>query len=274
MIFKKELEEAMKKASFDYKTCGKYSLVYGYRNSEGELKDLYFYAVLLRYWHETSTLYKEIKNLINALHLTFDDVVDLYVDSILKALNYADLSKYENKEEKERDKMLNSYIYNTIDTMRINFVQYHSYDKRKINIGAISLDNELDDDGNTLELESDDTLTKTKEFLVQIDKIINNLLKKNKYFEALTMYFIVYDDLFVFKQDTQKYEYSFKKFLSVVKDFNGVNFDNFINKYDVDEKAIDYLSMYSYYSRVWIRMLHNKAINYLKNDEVLISVCY
>ena len=179
----------------NWRKMSKISIARGYVENENDelLKDSYFSAFALRFWHEIPTLYKECKFLVDRLSLSIEDIADWYIEGLLNVFKYRAFMNdkvYTYDEKGKEDKFINGYVYRAIDNVRERYFQYYNYDKRKSNINVSSLDQFVDDNGDSL-LKDDVDLK-----YGDIDKVIRRLIENNDIYEALVMYSVTYGNSF------------------------------------------------------------------------------
>lgn len=260
---KRDLEEAANKID-EWQTVSKLSLAKGYVEYEGTpLGESYFAAFALRYWHEIFTLYKECSLLVNRLNLTMDDIADMYLESIINVFKHRafmnpDVYSY-NKDNNE-DKFINGYVYRAIDSTRERYYQYYNYAKRKANLNSDKSQDAIKYCEENISHDSSIDIN----FSVYIDTKINELVKDGLYFEALLVYIILNKDCFV-SVETERgvyNEFSEKKIFHELYSLDNDELLSFCATYNIDNE--DELLKYSYYSKMWIKLLYDTSMNDLR----------
>lgn len=259
----------------NWKAMTKFSLAKGYVENENnpELRDSYFSAFALRYWHEIFTLYKECKFLVDKLHLTIYDIADWYFEALMDVFKYrafmnSDVFTY--IKDGDEDKFINGYVYRAIDSTRERYFQYYNYDKRKAGINSSSLNTMIEERGDFL---SDDSNTKK---YIKIDNLIRKLVCEDELYEALVIYAVSYCDSFskVYDEGVCKTKYSPKKLANIIKELSEDEINDFVEKY-ADGKDISFLlEIFRYYDKQWVKMLYLSAIDKLKNMDEVKEICY
>lgn len=235
-------------------------------------RDAYFAAFCLRYWYRIKKLYDESSYLVNKLHLTYDDILEWYLDSITKVLRkkkFMDPTIFTYVDNDNIDKFINGCVYDTLEKTKNTYYQYYNYDRRKANLVSDSLDTMVEEDGEFLSSE------KTK--LYEIDKFIKTLIKERYYFEALLVYFIAYEQVIIEKENASGKKYlmfSRVAFTSSLRAFTQENWEYFMNTYDVPEEDLYDLQRYQYCSHSWICMLISEGLDKLKNRSEVKDICF
>ena len=261
----------------NWQTVSKLSLAKGYVENETNLdvRDAYFSAFALRYWHEIPTLFREAKFLVNKLHLTIDDIADWYFEALMDVFKYRafvnpEVFKYV-KDGKE-DKFINGYVYRAIDSTRERYFQYYNYGKRKSNLVAESLDTIVDEKGDYALVDNNNYIDKYG----KIDRLIRKLVSDNEIYEALVIYAIVYGNSFskIYENGVAKAQYIPKKATNLIKELSEEEIDEFIKEY-ANNRDISYdLYKFRFYSPQWNNILYQNALEKLKKNKEVLEICY
>ncbi len=259
----------------NWRKMSKYSLAKGYIDNEDNkiLRDAYFSAFALRYWHEIPTLYRECNFLVNKLHWTMEDVADLYFEALSDVFKYRAFMKpdvFTYIKDGDEDKFINGYVYRAIDSTRERYFQYYNTGKRAGVFTSHSLDSLVDENGDSLL--ADNSTSKYRD----IDKLIKNLIKENNIYEALVVYTLAYCDVYtkVYQDGIGKAICKSKKVMKSILDLTDDEVNYFIDTY-ADNKDIKYdVYKYRYYSKSWNSLLYKNALEKLRNNEELKAICF
>lgn len=168
------------------------------------------------------------------------------------------------------DKFMNGYVYRAIDSTRERYFQYYNYDKRRSHLSSESLDNLIEENGDSYLVDN-----KENKF-IKIDKIIKSYVDNNDIYEALVLYAVIYGDSFsnFYEEGVKKTKYSPKKLAHIIKDLSQQEIDEFTEKY-ADNKDISFeLEKYRYCSNAWNSLLYSIALDKLKENEELKNLCF
>lgn len=272
-ILKRDFENAANIIP-NWRDLSKQKIAEGYvENKANErMKEAYFAAFCLRYWYRIKKLYDDSSFLVNKLHLTYDDILDWYLDSITKVLSkekFMDKSIFTYVKDGNVDKFINGCVYDTLEKTKDTYYQYYNYDRRKANLIADSYDAMVEEKG--------EWLSSPKSKLPIIDNLIKTLVSEKLYFEAVLVYFIAYNDVVVEKESSKGKKYFvFSKiaFSTKLRAFTNDDWENFIRDYGLDEDTIYDLQKYQYYSHRWLLLLINNGLATLKKRSEIEDICF
>lgn len=275
-VIKQELTNNADMFIPNWRKMSKLELAKGYVENENvpEIRDAYFNAFALRFWHEVPTLYRECIFLVKRLNLTPEDILDWYFEGLFRVFEYRAFMNPEvftYVKDGNEDKFLNGYVYRAIDSVREYYFQHYNFDKRKSNINALSLDSLIEEKGEWL-MEDKSRFNKYKD----IDKLITKLVEENNIYEALVIYAIVYGDSFskIYVDGKCKAKYSPSKLSHIIKDLTEDEITDFTEKYAKDKDIFFEVQKYRYFSRQWNRLLYASAIKKLQSWTEVKDLCY
>lgn len=166
-----------------------------------DLKSAYFSAILLKKWPYIGKHYLNSK----ASGFSIEDCYDMVIHGIQYALEKRKWKDPNNKLYNDKcapDKVLNRCIASARD------IQYYlsNTGKRKGNYGKVSLDYISEEVKDCSEILADDNESEElNKDNISTHFLLENLVKKNKFIEALVIHSILNDDCFVEKTTTQKF---------------------------------------------------------------------
>ena len=264
----------------DWQKMSKLSIAKGFVEHEHDLpvRDSYFSAFALRYWHEIPTLYKECEFLVKRLHLSIEDIASWYFEALLDVFKYRafmnpEVFKY--VKDGNEDKFINGYVYRAIDSTRERKFQYYNYDKRKLNMLSDSLDTIIEEKGDSML--ADDT--SHRDVYSQIDRLIRKLVSENEIYEALIVYAVIYGNSFskMYEDGVAKAQYVPRRATNLINELSEEEIDDFIDEYadGSNKEDISYeLYKFRFYSPNWINILYENALEKLKNCQEVRDICY
>lgn len=261
---KRDFEDAANSKITDWQKVSKLSLAKGFVENEGTpLGDAYFAAFALRYWHEIFTLYKECSLLVNRLNLTMDDIADMYIESIINVFKhraFMDPTVYSYNKDGNEDKFINGYVYRAIDSTRERYYQYYNYAKRKANLNSDKSQDAIEYCEEHISYDSSIDVG----FSVYIDGKIKELVQEGLYFEALLVYIILNKDCFISVESEKgtHNEFSEKKIFHELYSLQENELLAFCDKYNINDT--DEITKFSFYSKLWIKLLYDTSMNDLK----------
>lgn len=263
----------------DWQKMSKLSIAKGFVEHEQDIpvRDSYFSAFALRYWHEIPTLYKECEFLVKRLHLSLEDVASWYFEALLDVFKYRAFMNpevFNYVKDGNEDKFINGYVYRAIDSTRERKFQYYNYDKRKLNMLSDSLDTIIEEKGDSLLVDD----TNHREEYSQIDELIRKLISNNEIYEALLVYACIYGDSFskTYEDGVAVAKYIPRKATNLISELTEKEIDDFIDKYggSGNKEDISYeLYKFRFYSPKWISIIYENALEKLKNCQDIKDLC-
>ena len=263
----------------NWQKMSKLSIAKGFVEHEHDLpvRDSYFSAFALRYWHEIPTLYKECEFLVKRLHLSIEDIASWYFEALLDVFKYRAFMNpevFRYVKDGDEDKFINGYVYRAIDSTRERKFQYYNYDKRKLNMLSDSLDTIIEEKGDSMLADNNSQ----RDTYNNIDRVIRDLVKDNQIYEALVIYASIYGDSFskTYEDGVAKAKYIPRKATNLISELSEQEIDDFIDEYANDENREDIsyeLYKFRFYSPKWISILYENAIEKLKNNQDIRDIC-
>lgn len=259
----------------DWKKMSKLAIAKGYIANENnkKVRDSHFSAFALRFWHEIPTLYKECAFLVNKLHLTPEDIADVYFDAIRDVFKYRafmneNIFKY--VKDGNEDKFINGYVYRAIDSARQRLFQYYNKGKRRAVLNSYSLDAMVDENGDCVL--ADNSNGKHKE----IDELIKHLIQDDEIYEALLVYSLVYCDVYTkeYNNGVGKLVCKDKKVIKNIMNLTDDDIEYFIEKYGDGKDITLNVYQYKYLSKNWHSLLYKNAIEKLRKNEEVKAICF
>lgn len=204
--------------------------------------DVYYSALMVRYWHMIAKLYDRLKS----YKISVEEVVNVLYESLTKAMRYRswlDETKYISKESKGAEKVINQCITSTIS----NYI-------KALNTNAVKMivDNKDEDfDNSVYDNDSYYDYFGCKE-------LVQKLIDKDNYITAMTVEYIAYKDMS-----------SRKLLVNKMSKLTDDDILSFIRKYKIKDENLFVTQL-----RKFINLSDrdktkeiNKSIKYLKNNE-------
>ena len=182
-------------------------------NKDDFTSDVYFSALMVRYWHMIAKIYDKVKG----YGVDVESVVTILYQSIAKAIKYQswlNTEKYISKSSQGAEKVINQCITSTV----ANYIKALNVNKVKMLNDSVS----LDDTENQIQIYENDDYKAVS----GCGMLISKLIEKKKYLDALVI------DMISFK------DYSTKK--SLQEGVLGINkryLANFVAEYDVQNEV-------------------------------------
>lgn len=187
-----------------------------------ENQDIYFCALMVRYWYLIPVLYQRNKY----LKLQLEDYVGVLADGILLGFQYCGwLDSKQKTVFGQADKVFNRTIY----TIILRMYKYVNQDKRRINYDSVSLDS-IENYDYMLESHS---IENYKQHIEQnnIIDLINQLLDSNRFLEAIIIDQICWGD--TYKVEDGKYVFKKNALIKSIRNID-INYEEyFSNKYNI-----------------------------------------
>lgn len=254
----------------DWKNKTKNQLVFEYiENEHTKLKDAYFSAIVLKYWHLIGKYYK-----MSYLAATEEDCYDWLVESILYAISHRrwqdkDSSIY--NDPNGPDKVINRHMA----CLRYTFYQAINRQKRKDGFNISSLDAIFDDfkdhtDVNSVsEILCDAYVEDHSE--LDIKRFIKSLFSQGDYLSAYIVHLITYKD--VFSSTDDGYSLSFYKLTKAINKFDDKFCEEFSEMYDIPIDTIK--STLKYFEGVhsdFLEYLVSVSIRAISNSPYMVKL--
>lgn len=223
--------------------------------------DAFFYCLMIKYWYLIPVLHK--RN--SYLNLQLEDYVDILLDGLNLGFQYK--GWLDSKQEVvfgQADKVFNR----TIHTVVLRMYKYVNQDKRKINYcDYLSLDSVEDSDFLLVNV-SETQYQKNKD-LLNITYLVNDLLTKERFLEAIIVDQICWGDTFRLENG----EYRFKK-NALIKSIRKVDSKDFSNKYNITEDEFNnkFSNIINCSNATFVTKV-NKAYKILQNERD-IKLCF
>lgn len=155
------------------------SCVYSIDAGDKYWSDVYFSALIVRYWHMVAKIYDMVKT----YGVSVEEVVTVLYESVNKAMRYRswlDDSKYISKETKGAEKVINQCITSTVS----NFIKSFNINSLKMYV-----DNTDEDFENSV------TYTDSYYSSFGCSELVQKLINRQDYMTAMIVDLIAYKDL-------------------------------------------------------------------------------
>ena len=185
--------------------------VHAIDSNDSYWSDVYFSALMVRYWHMIAKIYDMVKQ----YGVSVEEVVTVLYESLNKAMKYRswlDDSKYISKESKGAEKVINQCITSTVS----NFIK--SYNIKTLDM---YVENTNDDFENSV------TYNDSYYDSFGCSELVQKLLNKNEYMTAMIIDLIAYKDL------TSK-----RSLITFLNRLDNSYIRSFINKYKITDENI------------------------------------
>lgn len=204
-------------------------------NRNTENGNVYASALLCAYWYKVGIIWEKNKSA-----MTQEDCYETVWDGIERAISYAPWRDKNNElygDPNGPDKAINVCI----ETIRKNYYNYSSRDKRKINhhANSQSLDAMFErtkDYSNQMYEDYEEITADDSSKNLSVDLYIKGLIENNNLPEAIVIDNICYNDSLV--QDGSEVYFSKKKFITLLRSLD----DNFVSRfseiYGISEEAV------------------------------------
>lgn len=277
-------------------TMNKNDLINAYIDNKDDpiLRDIYFSAVILRYWNNVYKYYTLSGKLIELEECAamLAEGVKYIIDtpSIYNKWRKDKTSKYYN-DKNAPDKFMNMGLYST----RQYFYQYSNTDKRKGFFSGTSLEGQLENCGDGAEfLESGECDAVEYAKSTELNDFIKKFFIADKPIQALILDGICYQDSFkeiktkvsntytddegrefVDRGFSYKYEFNERKLVDQLCILDGTFSKYFIDKYDIsDSDFTNALTELKKMNRADLHWAIKKALlEFKKNKELLSILC-
>lgn len=219
-------------SEIEWKSKTKNQLVFGYiENENTNLKDAYFSAIVLKYWHLIGKYYK-----MSYLAATEEDCYDWLIESIWYAITHRrwedeDSSIY--NDPNGPDKVINRHMA----CMRYTYYQAINRKKRKEGFNPASLDEMFDEFSDHTDI-SDNIFDLYEEDYTNMDvkSFVRNLFIHGNYLSAYIVHIILHTDVFMLNDDG--YFLSAYKLARAISSLNDSFCDDFAEEYNFDSNAV------------------------------------
>lgn len=254
----------------DWQKMNKNDLANGYIDNEQNeiLKGAYFSALMLRYWGNIGKYY----NLSKSSGFTIDECYSWLVEAIMYALKmrkWRDKNNYLYTDPNGPDKVINRCIY----SRRKYYYYLSNLDNRAANHNKDSLDNLLEsnikEDYNRI-LEVDES--KETGFKLDTFYILNNLINRHKYIEAIVVYVILTKNC-VNVNENKEYVINFN---ALSRRLLTTNYDSFLDTFNMENSTcVKYIKELKSLGRGKVKTLAKKIIDSLSaSTEFKEILCY
>ena len=207
--------------------------------------DIYFNALLVRYWHMIAKIYDMLKQ----FKVSVEEVVNILFESMSKAMKYRSWlndDKYISKSSRGAEKVINQCITSTVS----NYI-------KAFNIKSVKMLVDNDDE----EFETSVTYNDSYDAYFGCSELVQKLIDKQNYFTAMIVDLISYKDL------TSKNLLSDK--LSCLDNNYVVSFmSRYRIKYERDFVAM--IKSFEKMTKQEISKEVSRSMKYLKNNESLV----
>lgn len=187
-------------------------------NKDEFTSDIYFSALMVRYWHMIAHIYDKVKG----YGVDVESVVTILYQSIAKAIKYQSWlndEKYISKSYHGAEKVINQCITSTV----ANYIKALNVNKVKILNDSVS----LDDEDNQIQIYENDDYKAVS----GCGMLISKLIEKKKYLDALVIDMISFKDYNTKKSLQEGLLKVNKKYLTVfIAEYNIQNEVDFINE--------------------------------------------
>lgn len=218
------------------------SCVNARNNNDTFWSDVYFSALIVRYWHMVAKIYDKVK----LYKISVEEVVTILYDSINKAMKYQSWlneDKYISKDKKGAEKTINQCITSTVS----NFIT-------ALNINSVKMFVENTDEDFDNSVSYNDSYDSSFGCVELVQKLID----KHDYTTAVIVDLIAYKDL------------TFQRILNNrMSKLSNDYLKSFMQRYDINDiknftEAVN--NFYSSSSRERTRAIKN-SLKYLKDNE-------
>lgn len=225
-------------------------------------KNSYLSAIVCKFWNLVDNFYYR-QGIKVATEL---DCQDWVIDGILKALEECAWKKEDSSlfnDPKGPEKAITVCIY----SIRANFYQYASYDKRSLNYNSISLEGIEENASDGFFIPFIDKKNDLDDYIVDL---IKKSFEKKDYFLCFFYDLLFGLDIITQNEDDKKDFISLNKLIRFLNRVDKNYLLYFSNNYDIDinkvEKSFSYIR---YMPRYKIRYNMDRSIRNLKNDETI-----
>lgn len=222
-----------------------------------ENQDLYFCALMVRYWYLIPVLYNKNKY----LKLQLEDYVGVLADGILLGFQYCGWAdKTQEAVYGHAEKVFNRTIYTVI----LRMYKYINQDKRRINYENFALDS-LEDFDYLLENNCQNQY-KEEQNLNNIVHVVNSLLDEHRFLEAVIIDQICWGD--TYKLENGRYVFKKNALIKSIRNIDTNYKQYFSNKYNitVDDFTNQYSNVIDCSNSTFVNKI-NTAYQIIKRDK-------
>lgn len=258
----------------NWRTMSKNDLCREYIKNEGNetLQNAYFSAIVYRYWNLISKYYYMSSNVA-----TVEDCYEWLVDSVygcLKATSWDNPNTSIYNDPNGPDKVINRCM----KCARLTYYQFINRKKRKDNFGMLSIDELMEEFGNTF-AEPEDTSYSDKTGEWAIHDYVRLLFARKDYFAAILIDCIIHEPVFDTQDNTsnKSTQLNMKKLTKLLSELPDEYISNFSKRYSISEqdvrKGISYFTnlrpttIKAKIQTVLERLQHDSFCKMLKGDK-------